>query len=67
VLVGRRSAEAASAWSHDVLAGQGGAADARHACRLGASHEKRIQGCIARGSGAMPRSCGGVGVTSGQC
>lgn len=50
VLADRRSAEAASAWSHDVLAGQGGGSDARRACRSGASHEKWIQGCIAGGS-----------------
>jgi hypothetical protein len=50
VLAGQRSAEAASAWSHDVLAGQGGDADARRVCRSGASHEKWIQGRIAGGS-----------------
>jgi hypothetical protein len=50
VLAGRRSVEAASAWSHDVLAGQGGGADARRACRSEASHEKWIQGRIAGGS-----------------
>jgi hypothetical protein len=47
--------------SHDVLVGQGGGVDARRACRSGASHEKRIQGRIAGGSGAMPRSYGVVG------